>query len=535
MSRDPIGLALANHRLTAIAEEMGVVLGRTALSPNIKERRDYSCAVFDATGGLVAQAAHIPVHLGSTPLSVQAAMAAVRMAPGDVVVLNDPFAGGTHLPDVTVVAPVHLPGARRAFAYVANRAHHADIGGMEPGSMPIGTDIFQEGVRIPPIRLVAGGRIVDDVLALFLANTRVPSERRGDLDAQCAALRVGTARLCELAARVGGTARLAREFRRLQDHAEAMMRATLRALPSGTYRASDVLDDDGLGATRIPVRVAVTISRGRVRVDFSGSAAQVRGPVNANLAVTRSAVLYVFTALAGGALPINDGIARPIDIVAPEGSIVNARLPAAVAGGNVETSQRIVDVLLRALAKAAPDRIPAASTGSMNNVALGGVVDGRAFAYYETIAGGAGAGRGIPGASAVHTHMTNTMNTPIEALEAYYPLRVRRYALRPGSGGEGRWRGGDGVVREIELRAAVRVSLLTERRSIGPYGLAGGGSGARGRNRLVRGGKTTPLPAKVTIDAAPGDRVVVETAGGGGFGRARSSAGAPKRTRSIGR
>jgi N-methylhydantoinase B len=531
-SRDAIGLALANHRLAAIAEEMGVVLGRTALSPNIKERRDYSCAVFDATGGLVAQAAHIPVHLGSTPLSVQAAIAAVRMAPGDVVILNDPFAGGTHLPDVTVVAPVHLPGARRPFAYVADRAHHADIGGMEPGSMPVGTDVYQEGVRVPPIRLVAGGRIVDDVLALFLANTRVPSERRGDLDAQWAALRVGAARLRELAARTGGTARLAREFRLLQDHAEVVMRAMLRELPSGTFRATDWLDDDGLGATRIPIRVAVTLGRGRVRVDFTGSSAQVRGPVNANLAVTRSAVLYVFTALAGGALPINDGIARPIDIVAPEGSIVNAQLPAAVAGGNVETSQRIVDVLLRALAKAAPDRIPAASTGSMNNVALGGVVDGRAFAYYETLAGGAGAGRGVPGASGVHTHMTNTMNTPIEALEAYYPLRVRRYALRPGSGGAGRWRGGDGVVREIEFRAAVRVSLLTERRAMGPYGLAGGAPGARGRNRLVRGGASAALPAKVTIDAGPGDRLVVETAGGGGFGRTPGSAGAPRRTRS---
>jgi N-methylhydantoinase B len=530
MRRDPIGLALANHRLAAIAEEMGVVLGRTALSPNIKERRDYSCAVFDAAGGLVAQAAHIPVHLGSTPLSVQAAIAAVRMAPGDVVVLNDPFAGGTHLPDVTVVAPVHLRGAR-PFAYVANRAHHADIGGMEPGSMPIGTDIFQEGVRIPPIRLVARGRMVEDVLALFLANTRVPGERRGDLAAQWAALRVGATRLCALAARAGGTARLARELRLLQDHAEAMMRATIRALPAGTYRATDVLDDDGLGTTRIPIRVAITLGRGRARVDFSGSAAQVRGPVNANLAVTRSAVLYVFTALAGGGLPINDGIARPIDIVAPEGSIVNARLPAAVAGGNVETSQRIVDVLLRALAKAAPDRIPAASTGSMNNVALGGVVDGRAFAYYETLAGGAGAGRGVAGASAVHTHMTNTMNTPIEALEAYYPLRVRRYALRSGSGGGGRWRGGDGVVREIEFRTAMRVSLLTERRSIGPYGLAGGAPGAPGRNRLARGGRSRTLAAKVTIDAEPGDRLVVETAGGGGFGRSPGSTGAPKRTR----
>jgi N-methylhydantoinase B len=519
VTADPIGLELANHRLAAIAEEMGVVLGRTALSPNIKERRDYSCAVFDAAGGLVAHAAHIPVHLGSTPLSVRAAIAAVRMRPGDVVVLNDPFAGGTHLPDVTVVAPVYRPGGQRPFAYVADRAHHADIGGMEPGSMPVGTDIFQEGVRLPPVRLIAGGRPVDDVLALFLANTRVPHERRGDLDAQCAALRIGATRLRELAARLGGLGRLARDFRALQDHAESLMRALLGRLPSGTYRATDLLDDDGHGARRLPIRVAVTIRGGRARVDFTGTAAQVRGPVNANLAVTRSAVLYVFAALAGGTIPTNDGIARPIDIIAPEGTLVHARLPAAVAGGNVETSQRIVDVLLRALAQAAPDRVPAASAGSMNNVALGGVADGRAFAYYETLAGGAGAGPGRAGASATHTHMTNTMNTPIEALEAYYPLRVRRYALRPGSGGRGRWRGGDGLVREIELRADARVTLLTERRVLPPYGLAGGMPGACGRNVLIRGRRARELPGKITLDMHPGDRLRVETPGGGGFGR----------------
>ena len=515
---DLIGLELANHRLAAIAEEMGVVLGRTALSPNIKERRDYSCAVFDAAGGLVAHAAHIPVHLGSTPLSVQAAMAAMRMAPGDVVVLNDPFAGGTHLPDVTVVAPVYARGGSRPFAYVADRAHHADIGGMEPGSMPVGTDIFQEGVRLPPIRLIAGGRPVDDVLALFLANTRVPHERRGDLDAQCAALRVGAERLRALAGRVGGLRHLARDFRALQDHAERLMQALLRSLPAGTYRATDLLDDDGHGARRLPIRVAITLRAGRARVDFTGTAPQVRGPVNANLAVTRSAVLYVFAALAGGAIPTNDGIARPIDIVTPEGTLVHALSPAAVAGGNVETSQRIVDVLLRALAKAAPDRVPAASAGSMNNVALGGMIGGRPFAYYETLAGGAGGGPGVAGASATHTHMTNTMNTPIEALEAYYPLRVRRYALRPGSGGGGRWRGGDGIVRELELLTDARVTLLTERRTIAPYGLAGGGPGARGRNVLVTGRRTQVLPGKVTIDAHPGDRLRVETPGGGGFG-----------------
>jgi N-methylhydantoinase B len=526
---DPVALEVANHRLAAIAEEMGVALGRTALSPNIKERRDYSCAVFDADGGLVAQAAHIPVHLGATPLSVRAAIAAVPMGRDDVVVLNDPFAGGTHLPDVTVVMPVYARGARRPFAYVANRAHHADIGGMTPGSMPLGTDVFQEGLRLPPVKIVAGGRLVRDVLALFLANTRVPGEREGDLAAQWAALRVGAERLRELAARPGGTARLAREMAALQDYTAAVLRAALRRLPAGTYRAQDVLDDDGMGARRIPLRVAVRIGGGRAHVDFTGSAPQSRGPLNANLAVTRSAVLYVFAALAGEAVPPNEGLARPLTIVAPEGSIVNARPPAAVAGGNVETSQRIVDVLLRALAPALPDRIPAASCGSMNNVALGGTVGDRPFAYYETLAGGAGAGPTRAGASGVHTHMTNTMNTPIEALEAYYPLRVRRYALRPRSGGAGRHRGGDGVVREIEFLVPAQVTLLTERRTERPYGLAGGKPGASGRNVLVRGGRETTLPGKAALDVRAGDRLRVETPGGGGFG------GSARRCTRVGR
>jgi N-methylhydantoinase B len=517
---DPVALEIAHHRLASIAEEMGVVLGRTALSPNIKERRDYSCAVFDGRGSLVAQAAHIPVHLGSTPLAVRSVLGRVAMGPGDVAIVNDPFAGGTHLPDVTLVAPVFIAGARRPFAYVANRAHHADIGGMSPGSMPLATEIFQEGFRLPPVRLVAAGRLVEDVVALFLANTRVPAEREGDLMAQWAALRVGAERLRGLASN-HGLARIAREMRALQAYSAVLMRATLAALPAGTYHASDVLDDDGLGATRLRIAVAITIGRGRARIDFTGTARQTRGPVNANLAVTRSAVLYVFTALAPEAIPPNDGLGRPLTIVAPPGSIVDARFPAAVAGGNVETSQRIVDVLLRALARAAPDRIPAASAGSMNNVALGGAVGDRAFAYYETLAGGAGAGPQGPGASALHTHMTNTMNTPVEALEAYYPLLVRRYAVRRGSGGRGRYAGGDGVVREIEFLAPAELTLLAERRRVPPWGLRGGGPGATGRDWLVRDGRARRIPAKTTLAVGPGDRVRIETPGGGGFGRPR--------------
>lgn len=518
---DPVALEIANHRLAAIADEMGTVLGRTALSPNIKERRDYSCAVFDGQGRLVAQAAHIPVHLGATPLSVRAAIERVAMRPGDVVVLNDPYAGGTHLPDVTVVAPVFLRGARRPIAYVANRAHHADVGGMSPGSMPLASDVYQEGLRLPPVRLVVGDRFADDVLALILANTRVPDERVGDLHAQWAALRVGAERVRALAARRGGPARLAREMTALQDYTAALMAAAIRTLRPGTHRATDVLDDDGLGTERIRIAVTVTLRGGRARVDFAGTAPQTRGPLNANLAVTRSAVLYVFTALASESVPANEGLARPLTIAAPAGSVVNAMLPAAVAGGNVETSQRIVDVLLRALATAAPDRIPAASCGSMNNVALGGIHRGRPFAYYETLAGGAGGGPVGAGASAVHTHMTNTMNTPIEALEAYYPLRVRRYGVRRGSGGAGRHAGGDGLVREIEFVGDAEVTLLTERRVTRPYGLAGGEAGAPGRDWLVRGTRRRRLPAKATVTMRAGDRLRVETPGGGGFGRPR--------------
>lgn len=516
---DPIGLAVLNHRLAAIAEEMGVRLGHMGFSPNIKERHDYSCALFDADGRLVAQAAHIPVHLGSTPLSVRAALAAHRSLPGDVIALNDPFAGGTHLPDLTLVAPVHAP-AGRLLGFVANRAHHADIGGMTPGSMPLAREIYQEGFRLPPVRLVREGVLDRDVLALFLANTRVPDERRGDLEAQRAALAVGAERLIELASTVGATT-LAAGMKDLQRYSERLMAATLRSLPRGTYRAVDVLDDDGITDATVPIRVAVTLGGSRARVDFSGSAPQVEGSLNANYAITLSAVVYVFLTLARDEIPANDGIMRRLEVHAPAGSVVNADFPAAVAGGNVETSQRIVDVLLRALAAAAPDRVPAASCGSMNNIAIGGFDRrrGRAFSYYETVAGGAGAGPAGAGRSGIHTHMTNTFNTPIEALEAYYPFRVTAYRVRRGSGGQGRFRGGDGLVREIELLEPADLTLLTERRHVAPWGLGGGESGRRGRNLLIRHGRRRRLPGKLNLRVHAGDRIRLETPGGGGFGR----------------
>jgi N-methylhydantoinase B len=518
---DPIALAVLNHRLAAIAEEMGVRLGHTGFSPNIKERHDYSCALFDASGRLVAQAAHIPVHLGSTPLSVRAALDTHRLGPGDVVAVNDPYAGGTHLPDLTLVAPVHAKTGR-LLGFVANRAHHADIGGMTPGSMPLAREIYQEGFRLPPVRLVRHGVLVDDVVALFLANTRVPDERRGDLDAQRGALAVGAERLIALAGEMGAAA-LAHGMAELQRYSERLMAATLRSLPEGTYRATDVLDDDGLDDATVPIRVAIRLAKGRAHVDFTGSAPQVEGSLNANHAITLSAVVYVFTALAREAIPSNDGVMRRLEVVAPAGTVVNADFPAAVAGGNVETSQRIVDVLLRALAAAAPDRVPAASCGSMNNLAVGGFDRrrGRAFSYYETVAGGAGAGPHRDGLSGVHTHMTNTLNTPIEALEAYYPFLVTEYRVRRASGGRGRARGGDGLVRELRLLEPADVTLLTERRRVSPWGLAGGGGGRPGRNFLVRGERRRALPSKINLRVEAGEAVRLETPGGGGWGRLR--------------
>jgi N-methylhydantoinase B len=520
MKLDAVALAVMNNRLAAIAEEMGVVLGQTGYSPNIKERHDFSCALFDARGELVAQAAHIPVHLGSTPLSVRAAIEHLELHPGDIAALNDPFAGGTHLPDLTLVMPIFLGKERKPFAYAANRAHHADIGGMAPGSMALSTEIYQEGFRLPPVKIVEGGQISRDVMALFLANTRVHEEREGDLRAQIAALRVGADRLQSLV-KGSGRATVSTAMEDLKEYAARLMESSLRALKPGTYKARDFLDDDGFGTRRIPIQVSIRIGGGRAIVDFTGSSPQVRGSVNANFAITLSATFYVMKCLAAEAVPANEGLMRSIKLIAPPGSIVNALPPAAVAGGNVETSQRIVDVLFRALAKAAPDRVPAASSGSMSNLTIGGLdrFRGRHFSYYETIAGGAGAAPDRPGASGIHTHMTNTLNTPIEALEAYYPMRITEYRIRRGSGGRGRARGGDGLVREIECLVESNVSLLTERRGIRPWGLAGGGDGAAGANYLCRGRKRIKLAAKTNVMLQAGDRIRIETPGGGGWGK----------------
>jgi len=515
---DPIDLEVFRNRCAAIAEEMGAALGRSALSANIKERRDFSCAVFDAHGRMIAQAAHIPVHLGAMPRSVEAVLARFSLGPGDVAVLNDPYLGGTHLPDITTVAPVYVADA--LIGYTATRAHHADVGGMTPGSMPMSRELYQEGLIIPPTLLVRGDMPDDAVIGLICRNSRTPDERRGDLAAQLACHRVGTRRLAELVER-RDVAWAARHMEALLAYGERHMRAVIAAIPDGDYAFEDVLDDDGVGSGPLAIRVRIGIHGETAIVDFAGTAAQCRGPLNAPRAITESAVLYCFRCLGPADMPASAGAFAPLDIRVPEGSILAPRPPAAVAGGNVETAQRVVDVVLGALAQALPDRIPAASAGTMNNWTFGGIASGhRQFAYYETLGGGMGARPERDGISGVQVHMTNTLNTPVEAIERQFPVLVRRYALRHGSGGAGRRRGGDGLIREVEFLAPVTVSLLSERRVYAPYGLAGGAPGTAGRNILLRDGVERLLPGKVTIDLLAGDVLRIETPGGGGFGSA---------------
>lgn len=512
-----VELELFRHLLTSIAEEMGVVLRKTSYSANIKERRDYSCALYDARGETVAMGDHMPVHLGAMPLSVQAVRETFELGPGDVALVNDPFRGGTHLPDITAVAPVFTRGAKPSF-YLANRAHHADVGGMSPGSMPLAREIYQEGLRIPPVLIQRGGKIDRELLGLILANVRTPLEREGDLMAQLMSIRRGETRLRELVSKYNEPV-VQRNMRGLQNYSERMMRAALRGLPSGTYRFEDVLEGERSGEF-FAVRVAVMLAGDTAMVDFTGSSPQVDGPVNANLAVTTAATMYVFRCLVPEEIPFTAGILRPIRIVAPEGSIVNARPPAAMAAGNVETSQRITDVILGALAKAAPERIPAASSGTMNNLSFGGGGAGRAFAYYETIAGGMGASAKGEGHSATHTHMTNSWNTPVEAFEHQYPLRIESYRVRKNSGGEGAHRGGDGIVREFRFLTPAEVTILSDRRVRGPYGLQGGEAGKPGRNTLSRlGRKPQLLPAKTRFEVVADDLLRIETPGGGGWGK----------------
>jgi N-methylhydantoinase B len=521
MSVDPIRLEIFKNLFHSVAEEMGAALRRSAFSPNIKERRDYSCAVFDVAGKVLAMGDHMPVHLGSMPMSVEAALRALKLGAGDVALLNDPYAGGTHLPDLTLVMPVFAAGSPEPLFYIANRAHHADIGGAHSGSMGLSREIFEEGLRIPPVKIMERGRIVRDVMGLLLANVRTPREREGDLTAQIAACRIGERRLQALVAKYGRR-EVTAYGRHLLDYSARMMAATITAIPDGAYRAEDFLDDDGVSDK--PQRIAVTIRiHGKTsEVDFTGSAPQCAGSVNAVAAITESAVFYVFRCLLDEQVPATSGLMRSIRVIAPAGTIVNALAPAAVAGGNVETSQRIVDTLLKALARAIPSRIPAASQGTMNNLSFGGSDPrhgGKSFAYYETIAGGTGGGPGHSGNSGAHSHMTNTLNTPTEVLEHVYPVRVHRYALRKGSGGRGEFPGGEGIVREIELLAEVQAGILSDRRKLRPYGLKGGSPGTPGKNEIVVNGRARHLPSKCTFRVPAGAVLRIETPGGGGWGK----------------
>jgi N-methylhydantoinase B len=551
---DAATLTIFNHLFASVAEEMGVTLGRAAYSPNIKERLDYSCAVFlsgESGPLLLAQAAHIPVHLGAMPASVRAAVAqCAPFLPGDVVILNDPFLGGNHLPDITLVSPVfsdHHPDRpvdqsttdplntnlmNTAYFLVASRAHHADVGGMSPGSMPLSTEIYQEGIIIPPIKLVEGDARNEAVWRLILRNVRTPWERDGDLAAQLAAHATGAARLQEIVARYG-LAETTRRATELIAYAESLTRAAIRLIPDGRYTFTDFLDNDGRSDAPVPICVAITVEGDQLAADFAGTALAVHGNLNAVPAIIESAVAYclrcVALALLRADMPMNGGLFAPLTIHIPPDSLLDPPPPHAVAAGNVETSQRVVDVVFGALAGALPELIPAAGQGTMNNLTFGGAsppvgrVGNSPYAYYETIGGGAGAGAAVDGASGIHVHMSNTRNTPIEALEYAFPIRVEEYNLRAGSGGGGRHRGGDGLTRAIRFLAPATVTLTAERRRRPPYGLYDGEPGAPGRDTLIRGERAMELPGKATFQVEPGDVVRIETPGGGGWGRSAAA------------
>ncbi len=467
---------------------------------------------------MIAQAAHIPVHLGSMPLSVKSAIESTVFSEGDMVILNDPYKGGTHLPDITLVAPVFVRDDSPSF-YIANRAHHADVGGISSGSMPLSSSIYQEGLIIPPLKLVDRGNIDRKVMDFFLSNVRTPTEREGDFAAQIMANTTGVRRMKQLIDKFGFET-VFFYSRSLMDYAERIMRKTIKSIPDGLYRFEDVMDDDGFSSEHIPLSLMLEINNENAVLDFSQSAPQVSGCINAVYAITLSAVLYTSRCLVTEDIPANAGCLRPISITTEKGSIVDARFPAAVAGGNVETSQRIVDLVLGALSQALPGSIPAASQGTMNNVAIGGLDHrtGKPFAYYETIAGGMGATAGHHGESAVHSHMTNTLNTPVEALEYTCPFLVKEYSVRRGSGGRGRSNGGDGVVREIQLLSDAEVTVLSERRTHAPYGLFGGSHGQPGKNSVIKNGVTKHKPGKFNMTLYKGDHLRIETPGGGGFG-----------------
>lgn len=513
-----INLEVFRNVLVGVAEEMGAKLQRCAYSSNIKERRDFSCAIFNREGKLAAQAVHIPVHLGSMPILVETIIDRYKFEPGDIIIANNPFQGGTHLPDITLIEPIFNEG--RLWGFAAARAHHSDIGGMAPGSMPDGVSIFQEGIIIPPLLLKRAGKLNDELLEIIVCNTRTPKERKGDLYAQIAALSTARERIGWIIDLYGFEESL-EMINELINYSERMTRLFLRELPDGTVSAVDYMEDDRTGEN-VPIRALINICGDEAIVDFTGTAPQREGNINAPLPVTLAATYYVFRCLLGDHIPANAGCFAPIKVKVPKGCLLNAQSPYAVSAGNVETSQRVVDVLFLALSKLIPGLIPAASCGTMNNIAIGGFWGGPgdSFAYYETIGGGAGAGPKGDGESAIHTHMTNTRNTSIEALETIYPFMITRYEIRKNSGGEGHNRGGDGIIREYLFHTPCQVSIISERRRNAPYGLEGGKSGEPGVNRhfVCAKGESITLPGKTTIHAASGDHIIIETPGGGGYG-----------------
>lgn len=521
---DAVELEVFRHLFTALAEEMGAALKRASFSPNIKERRDYSCALFTPAAAAVSLGDHMPVHLGAMPMSVEAALAELgSLDPGDVVCLNDPFRGGTHLPDITLISAVH-DGGGRLLGYVASRAHHSDVGGSTPGSMPLAREIFEEGLRIPPVLLYRGGVRNEDLWRTVLANVRTPVERAGDLDAQLAALHTGSTRLLEIVGRRGVDKTLA-AMDALIDYADRLVAVGLEGIPDGTFVGEDVIEDDGFGSGPLPIKATLELKGSHLVIDFDGTSPQVAGGVNAVAAITSSATRYVVRciveALLDEPLPAGGGSMSAVELRLPENSLVNASLPASVAAGNVETSQRITDVLFRAFGQALPDLIPALSQGTMNNTTVGGIDprSGEPFAYYETVGGGMGAGPSGDGLSGVHVHMSNSLNTPVEALEHAYPFRITRYEIRRGSGGNGLHRGGDGLRRDLQVLGPARVALLCERRVRGPAGARGGDDGAPGENVLIRDGKEERLAGKATFWVEAGDVVSIRSPGGGGWGR----------------
>ncbi len=511
---DAVLLRVYQNLLESITESMGSVLERTGFSPNIKERRDYSCALFNRRRELVAHAAHIPVHIGSSSIAVKSALERVELMPGDVILLNDPYDGGTHLPDLTMVAGVFDSGGEALF-YVANRAHHADVGGAVRGSMALFTEIYQEGLRIPPIHLEVGGVRNSEVESLLLANMRHPKERRGDLEAQVSSLQAGIREL-EALTRERPLEEIEAACDALETAAEQYVRKILTSIPDGSYRAEEFLDEDGQGRLDLALRAALHVEGDSAKLSFDGTDPTSQGCVNANPAIVTSAVLYVLACLSEYDAPTNQGLLRPLEISIPRATLLDPQPPAAVAAGNVETSQRLVDLMLELLAQALPGKVPAQSQGTMNNLTLGST----RVSYYETIGGGVGAGPWGAGASGVHSHMTNTRNTPTEALERSLPVRVIEYSLRRGSGGSGRHAGGDGIVRKIELLEDLTVSLLTQRRRHAPKGRDGGGSGVTGRNRRLRAGEVTELDGFWSGELEAGDILSIETPGGGGWGSA---------------